>query len=121
MFPNEMRTIQDFQAFHRWLDEKNNFDTDILFNMVLLSGEVGEVAQVLRWIRKRTHLLKNEQPPEEAMETALSEYRESLGAELADCFAYLLKLANYAGVDLHAAYLRKMEENLHRTWQTPNG
>lgn len=48
MFPNEMKTIEDFQAFHRWLDEKNNFDPDILFNMVLLSGEVGEVAQVFK-------------------------------------------------------------------------
>jgi NTP pyrophosphatase (non-canonical NTP hydrolase) len=121
MFPNEMQTIQDFQAFHRWFDQKNNFDPDILFNMVLLSGEVGEVAQVLKKIRRKARLLQGEHEPEEAMALALSEYRENLGHELADCLAYLFKLANYAGIDLQEAYLRKMAENLDRTWQTPNG
>jgi NTP pyrophosphatase (non-canonical NTP hydrolase) len=121
MFSNEMQTIQDFQAFHRWLDEKNHFDPDLLFNMVLLSSEVGEVAQVLKKIRKQAHLLKHEQEPAEAMSTALSQYREDLGQELADCLAYIFKLANYAGIDLQEAYLNKMAENIDRTWKTPNG
>ena len=29
VFPGEMRTIQDFQVFHQWLDEKKAFDQDI--------------------------------------------------------------------------------------------
>jgi NTP pyrophosphatase (non-canonical NTP hydrolase) len=42
--------------------------------------------------------------------------RESLREELADCLAYLLKLANYAGFDLEEAYLDKMRENQEREW-----
>ena len=123
MFPNEMRTIEDFQAFHRWLDEKNHFDPDILFNMVLLSGEVGEVAQVLKKIRRQANLLRDEQEqePGEAMATALVQFREELGQELADCLAYIFKLANYAGIDLQEAYVRKMGENVNRRWRTGNG
>ncbi len=121
MFPNEMQTIQDFQAFHRWLDEKNNFDPDILFNMVLLSGEVGEVAQVLKKIHKQANLLRHEKEPGEAMSTALSQYREDLGQELADCLAYIFKLANYADLDLQEAYINKMAKNMNRRWKTPNG
>jgi|SRR5579884_4563790 len=123
MFPNEMRTIEDFQAFHRWLDEKNHFDPDILFNMVLLSGEVGEVAQVLKKIRLPANLLRaeQEQEPDEAMSTAITQFREELGQELADCLAYIFKLANYAGIDLQEAYVKKMGENVNRRWRTGNG
>lgn len=113
--------MRDYQAFHRWLDEQKNFDPDILFNMVLLTGEVGEVAEVLKKIRKRAELLQREQAstaPQETMNAALSEYREDLGQELADCIAYIFKLANYTGVDLQEAYLRKMARNLDRVWWT---
>ena len=34
--------------------------------------------------------------------------------------AYLLKLANYAGVDLEAAYLEKMRRNQGRKWPRPS-
>jgi NTP pyrophosphatase (non-canonical NTP hydrolase) len=47
----------------------------------------------------------------------LAEHRESLGQELADCLAYIFKLANYTGVDLQEAYLKKMSENVERTWK----
>jgi NTP pyrophosphatase (non-canonical NTP hydrolase) len=30
--------------------------------------------------------------------------------------AYLLKLANYAGIDLETAYLEKMRQNQGRVW-----
>src|SRR5690348_11824619 len=118
-FPNEMRTIQDFQAFHRWLDEQKDFDTDLSLNMVLLTAAVGEVAEVLRKIRRRVRQAQREpDPPEEqvVMEAALSEHREDLGQELADCIAYIFKLANYTGVDLQEAYLKKMAKNLDRVW-----
>jgi NTP pyrophosphatase (non-canonical NTP hydrolase) len=123
MFPNDMRTIEDYQAFHRWLDEQKTFDQDIFFNMVLLMGEVGEVAEVLRQARRKATLLRNEQGagPEEAMNAALSEYREELGSELADCLAYICKLANYSGIDLQDSYLRKMLKNIDRNWRTASG
>ncbi len=123
MFPNDMRTIEDFQAFHQWLDEQKAFDQDIFFNMVLLMGEVGEVAEALRQVRKKAALLQKEQhvDPDEAMHTALAEYHEEIGSELADCLAYICKLANYSGVDLQEAYRDKMHKNMNRIWRTASG
>ena len=42
---------------------------------------------------------------------------DALREELADCLAYLLKLANYAGFDLEEAYLEKMRINREREWR----
>lgn len=113
-FPNEMRTIEDFQAFHRWLDERNRFSTDIPLNMMLLSGEVGELAQVI----KKVHFMMSRNDGESvSLEDALAACRESIGEELADCLAYIFKIANYTGVDVQKAYLEKMERNLERTWK----
>jgi NTP pyrophosphatase (non-canonical NTP hydrolase) len=115
-FPNEMGTIRDFQAFHRWLDEQKGFNTDIFLNMTLLSGEVGEVAQVL----KQVYMMIDPHHSNDKTKTlseALIEHQENMGQELADCLAYILKLANYTGVDLQEAYLKKMEKNIDRTWK----
>ncbi len=113
-FPNQMRTLWDFQAFHQWLDEQKRFDPDILFNMVLLIGEVGEVAEVLKNIRKKADSFLGEFQPEEALSNALADYREDLAYELADCLAYIFKLANYTEIDLQEAYLKKMARNVDR-------
>lgn len=117
-FPNDMRTITDFQAFHRWLDEQKQFDQDIMFNMVLLTGEVGEVAEVLKRIWKQARGLQtNDAVSEDTWQSALSDYCEELGSELADCLGYIFKLANYTGVDLQKAYLKKMAINIDRSWK----
>ncbi|MBO0783231.1 MAG: hypothetical protein J2P37_30825 [Ktedonobacteraceae bacterium] len=111
-----MRTIRDFQEFHQWLDEKNHFNTDLFLNAMLLSGEVGEVAQVL----KKIHFMVDPSRSDgevQSLDEALSSERENLGQELADCLAYIFKLANYTGVDLQEAYLKKMHKNLARTWK----
>lgn len=115
-FPNGMRTIQDLQAFHRWLDEQKGFNTDILFNMMLLSGEIGEVVQVLKQVYIMAGL-RSEGECTRTLEEALVEQRENLGQELADCLAYILKLANYTGIDLQEAYLAKMAKNMQRSWK----
>lgn len=47
----------------------------------------------------------------------MAQHRDGLAEELADCLAYVVKLANYAGVDLEAAYLTKMRRNLGREWR----
>ena len=117
LFPNQMRTLPDFQAFHRWFDEQKGFGSDVSFNMILLTGEVGEVAQVIKRILWKASLTQAESGG--AMQTAVAEYRASLGDELADCMAYIFKLANDTGIDLQQAYLGKMERNLRRTWTTP--
>ena len=112
-----MRTLADFQAFHRWMDAEKGFHDDLPKSMVLLTGEVGEVAQVIKKIWWRASLLESESG--DAMQTAVNEYKADLGDELADCMAYLFKLANNAGIDLEQAYLAKMERNVRRTWTAP--
>ncbi|MFZ5815037.1 MAG: MazG nucleotide pyrophosphohydrolase domain-containing protein [Bacillota bacterium] len=119
MFPNEMKTIPDFQAFHRWMDEQKGWPENLLLNMVLLSGEVGEVANELKKIHWKASLLKAELGEEAAREAAKAEYREALGLELADCLAYIFKIANNAGIDLEQAYLTKMAKNVQRQWTAP--
>ena len=96
MFPNPMRTIADFQAFHRWLDEQKGWGPDLKLNMVLLAGEVGEVADELRNIFWRPACW-NPSWGGAAREAALAEYRENLGFELADCLAYIFKIAQQHG------------------------
>lgn len=112
MFPNEMKGLSDYQAFHRWFDEKQGWEQESLENAtLLLVEEVGEVAQLLKKIRWRAE--SDGQP------AAVAEFREELGFELADCLAYLLKIANRSGIDLNEAYLAKMTKNLNRTWAPP--
>jgi NTP pyrophosphatase (non-canonical NTP hydrolase) len=96
--------LRDLQAFHIALDEAKGFDRDMLRNVAYLVGELGEVVRAARrFLRLRGQ--PGEQPA-----------RDHLGEELADCLAYLLKLANYAGIDLQAAYVLKMRRNAGRTW-----
>lgn len=96
--------LRDLQAFHAALDRDKGFDVDMLRNIAYLSEEIGEVVTAIRAF----------QEAEES--AALDVAREHLGEELADCLAYILKLANYGGVELQEAYLKKMERNLTRTW-----
>jgi len=99
--------IQDLQVFHKTLDKEKQFDQDIFRNIAYLSGEIGELVSAIRRLRKANG---------EAEEV---EARNHVGEELADCLAYVVKLANYAEIDLHDAYINKMKRNLKREWH-PN-
>jgi len=102
--------IRDMQAFHTALDEEKGFDRDMLRNVAYLVSELGEAVHATRQF-----LRASGQPDERAA-------RDQLGQELADCLAYLLKLANYADIDLQSAYVSKMRRNVDRTWPTqPEG
>lgn len=96
--------LQDLQAFHKELDEEKHFDKDIFRNVAYLTGEIGEFVAAVRKLRK----LNDAQDAIEA--------REHVGEEIADCLAYVVKLANYAEIDLHEAYVKKMKRNLKREW-----
>ncbi len=96
--------LQDLQAFHKALDEEKHFDQDIFRNIAYLTGEIGELVTAIRKVRKA----------QDASEQLNA--REHVGEELADCLAYLVKLANYAEIDLHEAYINKMRHNLNREW-----
>jgi NTP pyrophosphatase (non-canonical NTP hydrolase) len=74
-------------------------------NLVMaLTGEVGELAALFQWT------------PDDEMETWLKDdaNRLALEAEMADVFAYLLRLADVAGVDLAAALRAKTQINESR-------
>ena len=96
--------LRDLQAFHEALDRDKGFDVDMLRNIAYLSEEVGEVVTAIRALQEA------ENPAE------LDAARADLGEELADCLAYILKLANYGGVALEEAYVKKMQRNIDRTW-----
>ena len=97
--------LRDLQAFHESLDCEKGFDLDMLRNVAYLSEEIGEMVHAIRVFKKAED------------STLLERAQEHLGEELADCLAYILKLANYGGVDLQEAYVRKMTRNLDRTWR----
>jgi deoxyguanosine kinase len=112
------RRLPDFQRFHQVLDREKGFIDDIFLNYILLNEEVGEIGRALSiaW-RGQEDLLPVVGNRQEAREQALKSVDENLQEELADALAYLLKIANDAGINLEAAYLKKMGHNWQRTWQ----
>jgi deoxyguanosine kinase len=116
--PESTNSLPAYQRFHKELDESKGFITDLYFNYLCLSEEIGELGSELAQLwREETQLVVKGQPGEKARQLALNSLRPSLRSELADCMAYLLKLSNYAGIDLEKAYLEKMDVNQDRTWQ----
>ncbi|MFC2045971.1 deoxynucleoside kinase [Chloroflexota bacterium] len=114
------RPLSDYQRFHSELDRIKGFNTNMYFNYLCLSEEMGELGSVLAELwREETALAELGQPGVQAQKSALRKCRQALESELADCMAYLLKLANYAGIDLEMAYLEKMNQNQDRSWE-PN-
>jgi NTP pyrophosphatase (non-canonical NTP hydrolase) len=117
-----LRTLQQgtmaaFQQFHRQLDERKGFDPDLFFNFILLVEEMGELATELVHIwGESQQLAAGSRQLADTLQDTLGRHREALRNELADLLAYLLKLANYSGIDLEQAYLEKMRANVNRHW-----
>lgn len=109
--------LSHYQQFHRQLDINKHFDSDLFFNYILLTEEVGEVASELARIWSEAKQMVAEGESEAlARQTAVNRHRTTLRQELADMLAYILKLANYTEIDLEQAYLEKMKENVDREW-----
>ncbi len=110
--------LADFQQFHLSLDAEKGFDPDPFINFIAMSEEIGELARAFKrvWL-KQTELREAGRSAAEARQEALAGYRDRIQEELADTLAYLLKLSNYAGIDLEQAYLDKMALNADRNWQ----
>lgn len=68
-----------------------------------MQGEAGEAGNVVKKIRR----LECHYPDYKQLNVTMGEFREQLGDELADTFLYLDLLAQYYGVDLAAAIVRK--------------
>ncbi len=99
--------LNDMQQFHAWLDELKQFDQDPMRNLAYLAGEVGEVINAVRYLQRSD---------EEGLEKA----RDHIAEELADCLAFIAKLANGFEIDLNDAYKTKMKRNIGRTWPKAN-
>jgi deoxyadenosine/deoxycytidine kinase/NTP pyrophosphatase (non-canonical NTP hydrolase) len=113
-----LHTLSDFQQFHVSLDAEKGFDPDPFLNFIGLSEELGELARGLKQMWLRQGRLRDAGAEIiQAQSRALDEHRERIQEELADCLAYLLKLSNYAGIDLEDAYLHKMAVNAQRRWE----
>ena len=99
------------------MDRSKGFDPDLFFNFILLTEELGEVASELVkiWGESRRQA-DGGRPLLEAQQAAVNVHRDSLRTELADLLAYVIKLANYTGIDLEKAYQEKMRTNLGRDW-----
>lgn len=100
-------TLRDCQSFHRWLDQEKGFSQDLPVNVMLLVEEVGEVAKEVRRIGRANELGQSDR---------LAAAKQHLREELADCLAFIVKLANYTGIDLEEAYVEKMQVNIERIW-----
>ena len=113
------RRLPDFQQFHHALDRAKHFSTDLYLNYMKLFDELGELSEMMARVR-HTQLGHIAAGATEslALRQALNAHRDDLQQEMADVLAYLLKLANYTGIDLEAAYLQKMDVNVNRKWHT---
>jgi len=78
---------------------------------------MGEVATEMVGIWREAKMLVEEgRSANEAHIEAMAAHRAALKGELADLLAYILKLANYTGIDLEQAYVEKMRLNVGRQW-----
>ena len=116
--PDQRRTLPEYQQFHIELDKEKGFITDLYFNYLCLSEEMGELGSELAQLwREETQFRLQGHSTENARREAITKQKVALESEMADCMAYLLKLANYAGIDLEAAYREKMSTNHSRNWR----
>ena len=107
---NGVHSLADMQEFHLSLDAEKGFDTDPFMNFIALNEEIGELARALKntWLTQAAYRRAGKKR-RKARQLAVNKHRKKIKEELADCLAYLLKLSNYAGVDLEKAYIDKME------------
>lgn len=100
-----MGDLAEFQARVREFARERDWEQfhDIRSLVLALTGEVGEVAELVQWLP---------QPPTgTALDPALS---ARLGEEIADVLTYLVRLADVAGIDVLAAAEAKLQASRQR-------
>jgi deoxyadenosine/deoxycytidine kinase/NTP pyrophosphatase (non-canonical NTP hydrolase) len=113
--PAHGQSLADLQRFHVELDKAKGVSANVYFNYLRLSEGIGELGRelALLWGEEEALVAQGE-PAAQARRAALSRRDQALESELADCMTYLLKLANYTGIDLETAYVEKMQQNQDR-------
>lgn len=96
------RQLGAWQHHHRQLDRDRQRLTDPYLNFMLLQEQIGALARALarRWVAS------NAGRPDEPL--------PDLRPELAEVLDHIIKLANYAGVDLEEAYLNRLRTDTSR-------
>jgi NTP pyrophosphatase (non-canonical NTP hydrolase) len=90
--------MNDFVQSKGWY-EKNSSRPQTLRNLVIsLNLEASEMLEIFQW---------EDQP----------DRKNALEDELADVALYLFQIANVAEIGLEAAIMKKLDENINRTWR----
>lgn len=105
---NEKSSVSEIQKYIEDMKKDRKFDgITIEREMMLFLEEIGELAKA---IRKSTN---------GRLDTS-KEYNISVEEEIADCFIYLLSIANMNKVDVFKAFKDKEEKNCNRIWKKKN-
>lgn len=100
---NEIVDLQkQFDSNHEsrfpWNSEITDDNLEILeFLLVAFVGELGEVSNIVKKIVRGDY--------------SLNAKRDEISEEIADIFAYLIKLSYQLNIDLEAAYIKKIKKN----------
>ncbi len=102
---NEKSSIAEIQTYIKDMKKDRKFDgVTIEREMMLFLEELGELAKAIRKNTKgRLDITK--------------EYNTNVEEELADCFIYLLSIANMNHVDMFKAFKDKETKNCERVWK----
>ncbi|WP_406359369.1 nucleotide pyrophosphohydrolase [Streptomyces sp. NBC_00715] len=98
-----IRDLQDTLAQFARERDWEQFHTPKNLAMAL-AGEAGELLELFQWLT----------PEQAGALTAQPDGAQALRHELADVFAYLLRLADVTGIDLEEALAEKIELNRRR-------
>nr|WP_263323544.1 MazG nucleotide pyrophosphohydrolase domain-containing protein [Neobacillus sp. Marseille-Q6967] len=109
---------EQFQKEMGWVISEESFEksrASLLNNYMLMTTEVGEVAEELRkGFNLTATYIQEGMEEEKAFELSKSQIKENIGKELADCLAYMLKFYNFFGIDAEESFYKKMEEVKNR-------
>ena len=102
---NEKSSVAEIQRYIKDMKKARKFDkVTIEREMMLFVEELGELAKAIRKNTKgRLDITK--------------EYNDSVEEELADCFIYLLSIANMNNIDIFKAFKEKEIKNCDRIWK----
>ena len=102
---NEKSSVSEVQSYIKDMKTDRGFDgVTIEREMMLFLEELGELAKA---IRKNTHGYLD----------VAKKYDDNIEEELADCFIYLLSIANMNNIDIFKAFKDKETKNCDRVWK----
>lgn len=94
----QKRFDSNHESTFAWNNQITDDNLEILeFLLVALVGELGEVSNIVKKVVRGDY--------------SLDEKRNEISEEIADMFAYLIKLSYQLDIDLEAVYIKKIQKN----------